>query len=194
MIDDNLTVVGDLRPARADAVKNRALLLATAKRLFAEQGVEVVCMATIAEAAGVGKGTLYRHFKNKTELCLALLDEDQRDLQTRTLTHLRSSNDPLESLQWFIHEVLAFVERNSAFMRVHDHQMSSLQLPAHAWWHQTFHGLLERLSPSGDLDYLADLLYIMLDVNTVYFQRYVRGYSLERIADGLLYAVNRFLN
>src|SRR5690606_37833343 len=60
---------------RRDARENRQRLLAAAKRLFAAQGVDATSMHEIARTAGVGQGTLYRHFADKAELCHALLKE-----------------------------------------------------------------------------------------------------------------------
>src|SRR5262245_32542619 len=100
-MNDNL-LINEPQPSRADALKNRALLLETAHRLFAEQGVENVSMTAIADAAGVGKGTLYRHFENKADLCHALLDQETRDLQERSLRRLQNMGDPLDDLAWFL--------------------------------------------------------------------------------------------
>src|SRR5688500_17060755 len=112
MSEDLFVVNQDVRPNpnRSDALKNRALLLETAHRLFMEQGVDNVSMSAVAEAAGVGKGTLYRHFTNKTELCIALLDENQRALQERSFAILREESDPQVALHWFIGEVAAYVD------------------------------------------------------------------------------------
>lgn len=182
----NLWIASDHQPSRADALKNRALLLDVARQLFDEKGVETITMSAIAEAAGVGKGTLYRHFENKTALCQALLDDDQRQLQDRTLRRLRQGDPPLQNLEWFLAEVAAFVARNEALLSVEGHDLQPmLAHPAHQWWRQTIRGLLGQARVAGDMDYVADVLYVMLDARTLSFQRHNLGYSFERIVDGL---------
>ncbi len=57
---------------RADAIRDRAKILATAREQITTHGVEVG-MDEIAAAAGVAVGTLYRHFPNKTELVAAVI-------------------------------------------------------------------------------------------------------------------------
>ncbi|MER5867482.1 helix-turn-helix domain-containing protein [Kitasatospora sp. NPDC002040] len=70
---------------RADATRNRAAVLEAAARLFAERGVEAVSMDQVAAAAGVGKGTLFRRFGDKSGLAAALLDARERVLQEAIL-------------------------------------------------------------------------------------------------------------
>jgi hypothetical protein len=60
-----------------------------------------------------------------------------------------------------------------------------LNHPAHIWWRQTIVGLLEQIPYRGDIHYVADMLYIMLDVQTLQFQREIKGYSLERMIAAL---------
>ncbi|MBC7810710.1 MAG: TetR/AcrR family transcriptional regulator [Burkholderiales bacterium] len=193
---NNELLFTEQRPRRADAVKNRALLLETAHRLFTEKGVDAVSMSDIAEAANVGKGTLYRAFPNgKVELCHALLDKDQRDLQDRALLYFRNQSDALHSLRWFLAEVVEFVERNSALLCVGavDAGLKSLEHPAHLWWRQTIRALLQRLNPQIDIDYAADVLYVMLDVHVTYFQRTALGYDTPRIIDGLTNTLHQLI-
>lgn len=59
------------RRPRADVVRNRAKVLAAARALFAERG-PVVQMHEVAAAAGVGIGTVYRHFSSRDELIEAM--------------------------------------------------------------------------------------------------------------------------
>ncbi|RAY14110.1 TetR/AcrR family transcriptional regulator [Actinomadura craniellae] len=59
---------------RVDARRNREIVLRTAKRVFAEEGLEV-SLGQIAQRAGVGAGTVYRHFPSKEILIEAVLAE-----------------------------------------------------------------------------------------------------------------------
>ncbi len=59
------------RPLRADAQRNRASVLIGARRAFREEGLDAD-MASIAQRAGVGVGTVYRHFPTKDALLEAL--------------------------------------------------------------------------------------------------------------------------
>lgn len=63
---------GGCRPLRADARKNRARLLVAAEEVFAERGVSVP-IDEVAQRAGVGVGTLYRHFPTKEALFVAVV-------------------------------------------------------------------------------------------------------------------------
>jgi AcrR family transcriptional regulator len=80
-----LPTAGRPRAERADAARNRERVLAAARRLFAERGVEAVTMEDVARAAGVAKGTVFHRFGDRAGLALALLDEHERALQERIL-------------------------------------------------------------------------------------------------------------
>jgi AcrR family transcriptional regulator len=62
------------RVLRADARRNREAVIAAAKKLFADQGLEAQ-MPDVAKAAKVGVGTVYRHFPTKEDLIAALAAE-----------------------------------------------------------------------------------------------------------------------
>jgi AcrR family transcriptional regulator len=62
------------RRLRADAVRNRAKVLEAARAAFAEHGAEAQ-MEDVARRAGVGVGTVYRHFPTKQALAEALIEE-----------------------------------------------------------------------------------------------------------------------
>lgn len=68
--------------SRRDAQKNRAHILDVARRAFDSEGVDI-SMDAIAKRAGVGPGTLYRHFPNKDALLAALLVVHFESLEDR---------------------------------------------------------------------------------------------------------------
>jgi AcrR family transcriptional regulator len=70
---------GSARPMRADAVKNRQRILDAAAEVFAEKGLSVP-IDEVADRAGVGVGTLYRHFPTKEALFEAIVATKILDL------------------------------------------------------------------------------------------------------------------
>ncbi len=71
---------------RADAARNRRVLLATARAMLAEQGADKITMDGLAERAGLGKGTVFRRFGTRAGIFQALLDDHERDFQERVLS------------------------------------------------------------------------------------------------------------
>lgn len=191
---DDPIVISSSTTTRADALRNHALLLETARDLFNQHGVEAVTMSQIAQAAGVGKGTLYRHFENKMALCFALLERDQRELQEDTLRYLRQNISPYAQLRWFMEHAARFVIRNQALLSGFESapETIALQHPAHFWWRQTIRMLLQKLAVAGDIDYLSDTLYTLLHVDVIRFQGKM-GYSTQRILDGLMLVIDKLI-
>lgn len=74
------------RAERADAVRNRELLLQTAREMLDEQGAQNVTMDGLAERAGVGKGTVFRRFGTRAGIFQALLDADEQRFQQQVLS------------------------------------------------------------------------------------------------------------
>lgn len=185
------------RAERSDAVANRRRILATAKALFAEHGVAEVNMADIAQAACVGKGTLYRRFANKGELCYALMDEQLTEFQNRMLAEMQAMNAAgerqLDQLLVFLAALVEFTERHmpllSEVQNLRQNQIN-VALP-HFWQRMTIHGLLQTAVRSGecaedlDLDLLADLLLAPFSANFYRFMREVRGFSTAQIGAGV---------
>jgi AcrR family transcriptional regulator len=85
---------------RADAERNRRRLIDAAAELFSERGVEVT-IAEIRERAGVGQGTVFRHFPTKEHLMAEVMRERMTSLAQLATAQLESS-DPVEALRHFM--------------------------------------------------------------------------------------------
>ena len=88
------------RPMRADARRNYEHLVAVAREVFDEQGGEA-SMDAIARQAGVGVGTLYRHFPKRIDLVEAVYQNDVDEL-VLTAEKAHANLEPFEALSsWF---------------------------------------------------------------------------------------------
>jgi AcrR family transcriptional regulator len=88
------------RALRADARRNREAVIAAAKKLFADQGLDAQ-MPDVAKAAKVGVGTVYRHFPTKDDLIAALAAERFERLAENVREALEA-DDPWEGLCDFV--------------------------------------------------------------------------------------------
>ncbi|MFF5297268.1 TetR/AcrR family transcriptional regulator [Paractinoplanes globisporus] len=88
------------RALRADAARNRSLLLAAAAEEFAARGMEA-SVADIARRAGIGKGTVFRHFPTKDDL-LAAVVLDRVDSLAALARQLYVRDDPGPALFEFL--------------------------------------------------------------------------------------------
>lgn len=89
---------------RADARRNRTKVLAAASRAFDEQGLDV-SLGAIARRAGVGAGTVYRHFPSKDVLLEAVLVQ-QIDKQVEAARGWAARTDPVAAFFGFLLEVV----------------------------------------------------------------------------------------
>jgi AcrR family transcriptional regulator len=91
----------DGRPMRADAVRNRSRILEAAEEVFAREGISVP-IDVVAERAGVGVGTLYRHFPTKEALVEAIVAYRIADL-VETAKSYATTTDPGAALFEYLH-------------------------------------------------------------------------------------------
>jgi AcrR family transcriptional regulator len=110
-ISDTSTQTALDRPKRADARRNYAKVLAAAREAFAEGG-ESTALEEIARRAGVGIGTLYRHFPNRQALLEALYIDEVEEV-CRSAAELDTA-DPWEALSVWFQRFIGYVATKRA--------------------------------------------------------------------------------
>jgi AcrR family transcriptional regulator len=100
------------RPKRADARRNYEKVLTAAREAFAEGG-ESTALEEIARRAGVGIGTLYRHFPNRQALLEALYVGEVEEV-CRSAAELDDDADPWEALAGWFERFIAYLATKRA--------------------------------------------------------------------------------
>jgi AcrR family transcriptional regulator len=95
------------RPKRADARRNYEKVLTAAREAFAEGG-ESTALEEIARRAGVGIGTLYRHFPNRQALLEALYVGEVEEM-CRSAAEQLDDSDPWEALNGWFERFIAYI-------------------------------------------------------------------------------------
>ncbi|HEY3503442.1 MAG TPA: helix-turn-helix domain-containing protein [Actinocatenispora sp.] len=179
---------------RADAARNRAKILDAAERLFDEQGVTAVSMDAVATAAGVGKGTLFRRFGDKSGLAVAVLDARETVLQQAILSGpppLGPGAPPTERLRAFLTAYAEFLDTHLDLIRVSETASpgARYRIGAYRFWHRHVAILLRAARPELDHEYLAHVLLAPLagDLRAALRDRYPTARAAATL-DGLVVA------
>ena len=193
-----LPVVGSEPRQRADAVRNRALILSTAERLFSEQGVECTSMDAIAAAAGVGKGTLFRRFGDRASLVMSILEEREVAFQEgfiRGDAPLGPGAPPADRLVAFGRALLEHVDANGELLLAAEtgRPGQRFRSPVYGTYRAHIRSLVRAGAPELDADYCADALLAQLGAEIVMHQRRGRGVPLSQLQDGWESMVRRVL-
>jgi AcrR family transcriptional regulator len=139
----------DRRPLRADAERNRRALLQAATAAFCEGGLDVG-VGEIAQRAGVGRGTLFRHFPTKEHLIAAIVVERMTEAIARGEALLDAA-EPGGALFSFIDETVGRQRTDYAlFEAVNDAWLENDEIrAAHAGLIRVLEQLLTRAQKAG---------------------------------------------
>lgn len=184
------------RRERQDAVKNRSRILAIAQDLFDRYGVEEISMNRIAQEAGVGAGTLYRHFASKSDLCFALI-QDRIVAFTGELDALvAAGSNPRETFKQMVLAHLRFKESKAALFKGMEQAAARTggpkQSPVYHLLRQPFVELFERAARDEAIPhplnatFRADLLLSVLIGDSLRYQQEEHHLTKEQFADGIV--------
>lgn len=90
------------------AARNRAALVAAAREVYAELGLDAP-MAEIARRAGVGQGSLYRHFPDRDAVVATVLEENVVQVEQAAAAEGATLAEVLAVLTWHLVESAAFI-------------------------------------------------------------------------------------
>jgi len=173
--------------ARADAVRNRAAILAAAEELFAARDPADVSMDAIAARAGVGKPTLYRHFGDRAGLVHAIFEERERAFQDALLrgsAPLGPGAEPVERIAAFLDGYLHLIEAHLDVLLAAEtaRPAARFHIGAYTAYRQHVRHLLRDAGvPDRHRGYLADLLLATAAADLYQYQRTVLGLSAAEI-------------
>ncbi|MGK5733685.1 TetR/AcrR family transcriptional regulator [Streptomyces sp. URMC 124] len=176
---------GEPQPLRADAARNRTRLLEAASRLLTECGAANLTMEAVATAAGVGKGTVFRRFGDRTGLLLALLDHREQQFQAAFV----SGPPPLGPGAPAAQRLHAFGPALIRHERAHHELILATRtdplrvygVPAHGLRVGHLVMLLREAGVQGDAELLAHTLLGLLDAALVHHLCVERGMAPTRL-------------
>jgi len=93
-------------------------ILAAAKRIFAQNGFRRTKIDQLAEELNVGKGTIYRYFKDKKSLFLAVFEQGMAQLQEKFRTNVHPITDPQTKVAAAVRTYFEFFENDRQLIEI----------------------------------------------------------------------------
>jgi AcrR family transcriptional regulator len=185
------------RRQRADAQRNSAALVEAARAVFAASGVDAPAKE-IADLAGVGVGTLYRHFPLRSDLVKAVL-EHEIDACAAAAPALAAAHEPGAALEKWLRRYTEFLATKRGFAAaLHSGDPAFDALPGYFFERvaPALGSLLEAASATGEIraDISAGDLLRAIALLCLPVPGEGHGYSQRMVAvliDGLRYGQNR---
>jgi AcrR family transcriptional regulator len=166
------------RRERADAIRNRRAILAATEKLLARHRPQDISMEQVAAAAGVGKGTVFHRFGNRSGLMRELMIERARALEEAVATGpppLGAGAPDRERLLAFLDATVEVVSRNKSLMAELAHSAAAEPLvrearetkeagrerddhPVYRFWHGHISALIATQRPEADAELTAHLM------------------------------------
>jgi AcrR family transcriptional regulator len=140
------------RKPRADALRNRELVLEAARTVFSAGGPEA-SLEAVAKTAGVGIGTLYRHFPTREALFDAVYRHEAQQLAALA-ERLQTEASPVEALRQWMYSLVKFVATKkgmSAALALVVSKDSDLFSYSSDLLMRSADGLLERAMAAGEI-------------------------------------------
>ena len=142
----------NLRKPRADAQRNRERVLRAAKSVFSAGGADA-SLEAVARQAGVGIGTLYRHFPTREALYEAVYRREVEQL-TELADELKSQAAPVEALQRWLRANVEFVATKKGMataLALATHKPTELMAFSYERLTKAIGTLLDRAVSAGEL-------------------------------------------
>jgi len=180
---------------RRDAARNRELLLRAARELIEERGADGLTMASLAERAGVGKGTVFRRFGSRAGLMMSLLSDAEAQFQGRFLfgpPPLGPGAPALERLIAFGAERIGWVLEYGELARAADvSAYNRFDVPAAVLWRRHLELLLSQAGVSADPWLMAGAMSATLEPERILHAVRVHGVASERLVESWRELVTR---
>lgn len=150
------------RKPRADAERNRRLLLDTAKAGFAAKG-SAISLEEIARDAGVGIGTLYRHFPTREALVGEVYRAEATQL-VESATALAATRAPLEALRLWLRQFVDYIATKRVMaeaVQAAGGDMGELYAAAAAQIATALNTLVRAAEAAGEIGYQGDPMVLL---------------------------------
>ncbi len=108
----------ETQPERPRSSRRDAEILERATEFFARDGFQGTDVQVVADALGIGKGTIYRRFPSKRDLFLAALDDGMHRLHAHVEAARLQVADPLDQIERAIEAYLAFFDEHKEYIEL----------------------------------------------------------------------------